>query len=751
MPANQTFSVTLSLKDADTVKRGLEQLGTSGQNALKRLESATTPASKGLMALDAAAGAVKGGLSELAGMVPGVSAGMAELGKGGLGAAAGIAAVGAAAAALVARAHEVTKHLADIADGASRIGASGEEFQALRLAFIENASSADEMARAVETLRAKVGDAMAGAPAAVSAFARLGITQEQLAATLGNGARQLELVAIGLQSITDPSERAAAAQDVLGKAGKGLDEAMGELAGTLQTRVVTGLQDGSIASNELSERAGKLQDELDLLNEKSKVLGAEGLLTIEIGFVHIMNEVVAATAALVNYYAALLKVAKAGGGIGMLNSALAPKADADASESEKFALKAQQDRNAAKRANDRGLVIELNTPRGGRGGGRRTGGGQSAAVRDAERDAKAIADLQKEIDLFGKSRDTAIDKATSRLSDHASAEQIAEVKELAGQLYDLGEAQNAATEAEREHQKLLSEGKAIYEATRTPAEEYADTLARLNELQSADVITPTTYNRALDDAKEKLDAITQKTSEANAESSKWFDQLQLNTTLLSTTSSTLSAMFTEAFMGERKLADVLEEIPGLITKIIMQKLIELAITTAIQAASGGAGGAGAGIGGAIASLFSGGSGAGAGGGYQMGSMSTTPIVTSARGNVFGSGNIIPFARGGIVDRPTLFPMAKGAGLMGEAGPEAVLPLKRTASGDLGVRAQTAPMQVVINNYSDANVQQREERGSDGSMRLILDMVKKEVASDMVRPGTQLNKAVGAANNPVRVR
>lgn len=57
-----------------------------------------------------------------------------------------------------------------------------------------------------------------------------------------------------------------------------------------------------------------------------------------------------------------------------------------------------------------------------------------------------------------------------------------------------------------------------------------------------------------------------------------------------------------------------------------------------------------------------------------------PIKAFARGGVVG----------GIVDRPTLFPMAKGAalqtGLMGEAGPEAIMPLARTASGKLGVEA-----------------------------------------------------------------
>lgn len=53
---------------------------------------------------------------------------------------------------------------------------------------------------------------------------------------------------------------------------------------------------------------------------------------------------------------------------------------------------------------------------------------------------------------------------------------------------------------------------------------------------------------------------------------------------------------------------------------------------------------------------------------------------------FAKGGIVPFADGGVVSAPTYFPLGGGAGLMGEAGPEAILPLKRGADGALGVAA-----------------------------------------------------------------
>ena len=63
------------------------------------------------------------------------------------------------------------------------------------------------------------------------------------------------------------------------------------------------------------------------------------------------------------------------------------------------------------------------------------------------------------------------------------------------------------------------------------------------------------------------------------------------------------------------------------------------------------------------------------------------ILAKAKGGVFNASGVTPFANGGIVNKPTLFPFANGIGLMGEAGAEAIMPLKRTSSGDLGVQAE----------------------------------------------------------------
>jgi len=90
-------------------------------------------------------------------------------------------------------------------------------------------------------------------------------------------------------------------------------------------------------------------------------------------------------------------------------------------------------------------------------------------------------------------------------------------------------------------------------------------------------------------------------------------------------------------------------------------------------------------------------GGGTTGGGTTGSTNTGMPVETAKGAAFHHNKILALARGGIIDSPTL--LAGGAAIGGEAGPEAVMPLKRTSSGDLGVVAEGAGGRVVNVNFT----------------------------------------------------
>ena len=119
----------------------------------------------------------------------------------------------------------------------------------------------------------------------------------------------------------------------------------------------------------------------------------------------------------------------------------------------------------------------------------------------------------------------------------------------------------------------------------------------------------------------------------------------------------------------------------------------------------------------------------------------------ANGGVLSGGTLSRYS-GTVVDRPTLFTygsslkkFARGAGLMGEAGPEAIMPLRRH-NGRLGVDASgSSPrVNVVINNMAGAQVETEQRQNADGSIDIeatILGAVNR----DLSRRGGQLNRTM----------
>jgi lambda family phage tail tape measure protein len=94
----------------------------------------------------------------------------------------------------------------------------------------------------------------------------------------------------------------------------------------------------------------------------------------------------------------------------------------------------------------------------------------------------------------------------------------------------------------------------------------------------------------------------------------------------------------------------------------------------------------------------------------------------------------PFARGGIVNGPTLFPFAKGIGLMGEAGPEAIMPLRRGRDGNLGVMSSGGGTTNVVVNV-DASGSSVE--GDQQQAKALGNAISAAVQSELVkqkRPG-----------------
>ena len=114
------------------------------------------------------------------------------------------------------------------------------------------------------------------------------------------------------------------------------------------------------------------------------------------------------------------------------------------------------------------------------------------------------------------------------------------------------------------------------------------------------------------------------------------------------------------------------------------------------------------------------------------------IFGFADGGAFSGGNVVPFASGGVVGSPTTFPMSGGkTGLMGEAGPEAIMPLQRGPNGKLGVAVNGGESGTTVNQVINIStgVQQTVRNEIRSMMPQIAEASKAAVVDSKRRGGS----------------
>ena len=136
---------------------------------------------------------------------------------------------------------------------------------------------------------------------------------------------------------------------------------------------------------------------------------------------------------------------------------------------------------------------------------------------------------------------------------------------------------------------------------------------------------------------------------------------------------------------------------------------------------------------------------GIGSAFGWGSAAAASVTPNADGGVYQFADLSRYS-GTVVNRPTFFAFAKGAGVMGEAGPEAILPLRRGADGKLGVVADIGGSGMVM-FAPQYNIEINND-GTNGqigpaALKVVYDLGKKAAADFMQqqsRDGGQLSGA-----------
>jgi hypothetical protein len=253
---------------------------------------------------------------------------------------------------------------------------------------------------------------------------------------------------------------------------------------------------------------------------------------------------------------------------------------------------------------------------------------------------------------------------------------------------------------------LQADANALVGQARTPLEEYDRTMERLNYHYEAGRVSMQQYNETMASAKTKLAESTPLVSE--------FTQL-------------LGQAMTAAVIAGDSFADTMNKlVKGLAAVAFQVMIVEPLVKSLKQAMSG-------------LSFFSptGPSGGSTAGGW----------TSSANGNAFdssisaGASNVIPFAKGGVFNTPMTFPMAGGkTGLAFEAGPEAIMPLKRGSDGKLGVSASGGGSTTVVNVYNATGGEVRTEERQDPNGGKTIDVYISKVVQDGIASG-QFDRAM----------
>lgn len=724
--ADGQVNVRFSVQDAEVVSAALTKLGADGQAALNKLNAAGTQPSSNLLALSAVMNDLNGRAAGMAASLGPLGSGFIALGSGGLLAAAGIGAIVLAVKSMIDQADALAAWAQQIKSLADTTGLSTTQIQALDVAGASVGLTSEKVGQDLERFTVQLEQLRQGTGTLLTAIDKINPSLATQMASTKDTATAWNLLTQAYAQAQTQSQKTALATAAFGRGGA----ASGLLLGQGDLTAVTGAMNQSdIISKQQIAQWATLKAQID---EASAAAGRNfasifttSVLEAEKGFYDTLLEITRELKDFTppEWLSKFLGLAGQGAisvisGMNPTIGALIAGARAanDAANDPRI-IGFQQLSAAMSTMGGRVPLPQAKPPLPASNDNTNTG--PSAAFQ--------LQQMQQMMTILGPTATTTQQLALEQ------AKLNAEVEKSGGQYGNLIPRVMEYYAVQKQGADLQIQ---VQNGVASATDLYAQKQAELNLLVETGKLTQ-------DQANASLDIYAQKTLPNVIAQQQIFkssfpdltklaiDAGNLRTQLDSNLSSALQGTTTDMIAMLRGTETLSVGLTNLATKMsdaiaqaILMKTVVAPIANSLSGFLGG--------------MFGG----------APGDVTPSGVGHNALGNAFLGGHIVPFANGGVVSGPTYFNM----GMMGEAGPEAIMPLQRGADGSLGVggMAPNVNVNVYVQNNTSSDVQVQQQTNDSGGTDIVVTV--NQISNQLISKGAfdnSLNARYGLKPGTIR--
>ena len=667
------FGTRLFVEGDGQYKTKMRDAGRAGQDALARVAKSTTPASRGLRLVSVAGVELRQSLQGVAGQVPAVGRLAGVMGPAGLAVAAAVGGIALAAAKITQGARTAAAEIAAIGDAADRVQIDVDLFERLKAALTLEGQTDQGLEVALATFVKQMGEAQAGAKSTVQAFAQLGVSQQELVRL--SPEKALMAIADGFAAISDPAQRAALAQRLFGEQGRAFLTILDDGSDALREQFDAAERLGLLYGGEVIRTAQQLNIEFD---RQAKIIDVQ----LKKAFLEAGPQVSALREQFVTLIPVILQFvgAVAAGArellglLGLVGRTAELQLKVNTEELEGFRTELARresgdfpglnevigDRISESLPFLEGMQIDPLRP------------GAGLSTEELRQRISTLTADNRLLETQKRQREEDLRRLTLPSDINVTVPDVLPAGGGAG-----GGGGKGGGKAKPERDPFAEEIERIRERTealRFEAETagmaaeviaYLETVRRLESAATKDgtdvsreerqaIVELAAAQADATAAKERATEASRDLADAEREAERRAQDLKES---LDEMGRSVGASLGGLIAGTNSWRDALGEVLDVVLRIVDQQLQR----------SGFMDRAGSVLGGIFEGVFGG---------------------LFARGAAFSAGNVVPFAAGTVFTQPTFFPMSGGrVGMMGERPPgEVLLPLTRTAGGELAVRS-----------------------------------------------------------------